>query len=161
MSSEPTNEGTERLAASDLSLSEFLRDSLPEVLKAFDASTLTELDVKYGDVQFTLRRAVGGSSVTIAGPPPIAPPVVKEQEPEGYVVTAQMVGTFYLAPAPGKPPMVQEGDLVEKGQVIGIIEAMKVMNELESEVTGRVIRILAKNQQPVEFGQPLMVIAPE
>lgn len=151
------------MAASDLPLSEFLGESLPSVLKAFDASTLSELDLQYGDVHLSLRRAPagqGGDVVTEVQRSNAGQPVEAQAE-EGHVITAQMVGTFYLTPAPGKPPLVQVGDVVEKGQVIGIIEAMKVMNELESDFAGRVVRILVQNQQPVEYGQPLMVLAPE
>ncbi|HEY8745259.1 MAG TPA: acetyl-CoA carboxylase biotin carboxyl carrier protein [Chloroflexota bacterium] len=150
------------MPSADLPLPLFLNELLPGVLKVFDSSTLSELELHYGDVHLSLRRpmAVAGSGavVTAAAVPALAAPPT---EPEGHAVTAQMVGTFYLAPAPGKPPLVQEGDFVEKGQVIGIIEAMKVMNELEADVGGRVVRILVKNQEPVEYGQPLMLIAPE
>ena len=140
--------------SSDLPLPQFLSELLPGLLQVFDGSTLSELDVHYGDVHISLRRP--GAGVGGVPAPPAAP-----AEPEGHAVTAQMVGTFYLTPAPGKPPLVQEGDLIEKGQVIGIIEAMKVMNELEADVGGRVVRILVKNQEPVEYGQPLMLIALE
>jgi acetyl-CoA carboxylase biotin carboxyl carrier protein len=71
-----------------------------------------------------------------------------------------MVGTFYGAASPKDPPFVQEGDEVHVGDSIGIIEAMKMMNEIETEVAGRVAKILVKNGQPVEYGQPLMVIEP-
>ena len=151
------------IAAGDLPLQELLREFLPGLLKAFDASTLSDLELRYGELQLSLRRPVAaGSAVAITPTPavPAADPQAREEEPEGHVVTAQLVGTFYLTAAPGKPPLVQEGDLVEPGQVIGIIEAMKVMNEVESEVGGRVTRIMVQNQQPVEFGQPLMVISP-
>ncbi len=75
-------------------------------------------------------------------------------------VRAPIVGTFYRAPAPDAPPYVEEGDRVEKGQVLCIIEAMKLMNEIESEVSGVVKKILVKNGEPVEYGQPLFLIQP-
>jgi len=75
-------------------------------------------------------------------------------------VRAPIVGTFYRAPAPDAPPYVEEGDRVEKGQVLCIIEAMKLMNEIESEVSGIVKKILVKNGEPVEYGQPLFLIQP-
>ncbi|WP_038056564.1 acetyl-CoA carboxylase biotin carboxyl carrier protein [Thermus amyloliquefaciens] len=75
-------------------------------------------------------------------------------------VRAPIVGTFYRAPAPDAPPYVKEGDRVEKGQVLCIIEAMKLMNEIESEVSGIVKKILVKNGEPVEYGQPLFLIQP-
>lgn len=151
------------MAANDLPFSEFLSGFFPDLLKAFDTSTLTDLDLQYGDVRLTLRRLVtviGADSAVIPATGTSAAGMPAEQ-PEGHVITAQMVGTFYLTSSPGKPPLVQEGDVIEKGQVIGIIEAMKVMNELEADLGGRIIRILVKNQEPVEYGQPLMLVAPE
>lgn len=76
------------------------------------------------------------------------------------VVTSPMIGTYYGSPSPGDPPFVQEGDEVEIGQVIGIIEAMKIMNEITSEYAGTVSKILVNNAQAVEYGQPLFHIAP-
>jgi len=75
-------------------------------------------------------------------------------------VESPMVGTFYLAPAPGADPYVREGDKVEKGTVLCIIEAMKLMNEIEAEVSGKVHSILEENGQPVEYGQPLFLLEP-
>ena len=71
-----------------------------------------------------------------------------------------MVGTFYRAPAPDAPPYVKEGDLIKEGQILCIIEAMKLMNELESKVAGRVVKILVENGQGVEYGQPLFLVEP-
>jgi acetyl-CoA carboxylase biotin carboxyl carrier protein len=92
-------------------------------------------------------------------PPGAAPhpagPILGERE---HLLTAPMVGTFYSAPSPKDAPFVAEGDMVEAGQTIGIIEAMKIMNEIEAEVAGRVKRILARDGQGVEYGQPLLVI---
>jgi len=76
-------------------------------------------------------------------------------------VKSPMVGTFYRAPAPDAPPYVEGGDRVSRGQTVCIIEAMKLMNEIESEVSGVVARILVENAQPVEFGQELLLIRPE
>jgi acetyl-CoA carboxylase biotin carboxyl carrier protein len=74
------------------------------------------------------------------------------------LLRSPMVGTFYRSPSPDAPPFVQEGDMVQKGQALCIVEAMKMMNEIESEVAGRVIRIMVENGQPIEYDQPLMVI---
>lgn len=71
-----------------------------------------------------------------------------------------MVGTFYAAPSPGADPFVREGETVKEGQVLCIIEAMKLMNEIESKVRGRIQKILVENAQPVEYGQPLFLIEP-
>jgi acetyl-CoA carboxylase biotin carboxyl carrier protein len=107
---------------------------------------------------------------TPAAPPPMGElPAVSSryQEPSQadadaslYSVTAPMVGTFYSAPSPDSPAYVQTGQLIAKGQVVCIIEAMKMMNELESETSGKVVRILVENGQPVEFGQPLFLVEP-
>jgi acetyl-CoA carboxylase biotin carboxyl carrier protein len=71
-----------------------------------------------------------------------------------------MVGTFYEAPSPGAPPFVKPGDAVESGQVLCIVEAMKLMNEIESDVSGEIVRRLVNNGQPVEYGQPLFLVRP-
>ncbi|MGI6501964.1 MAG: acetyl-CoA carboxylase biotin carboxyl carrier protein [Anaerostipes sp.] len=82
----------------------------------------------------------------------------KEPELEGTPVTAPLVGTFYEAPSEGADPFVKVGDKVEAGQVIGIVEAMKLMNEVESEVSGTVVAVVAKNGEMVEYGQPLILV---
>jgi acetyl-CoA carboxylase biotin carboxyl carrier protein len=81
-----------------------------------------------------------------------------EREPEGFVVKSPMVGIFYSAPAPGKPPFVELGKTVVKGDVLCIIEAMKIMNQVEAETGGVIARIRVENGEPVEYGQPLFVI---
>lgn len=93
-------------------------------------------------------------------PPQTTPSAQSVDIPDGYIITAPMVGTYYAAPSPRESAFVQEGDEIEAGDTVGIIEAMKIMNEIESEVTGRVSRILVQNEQPVEYGQPLLVIEP-
>jgi acetyl-CoA carboxylase biotin carboxyl carrier protein len=75
-------------------------------------------------------------------------------------VEAPMVGTFYRAPKPEAPPFVAEGDVVKEGQVLCIVEAMKLMNEIEAKVGGRIVKVVAENGQPVEFGQPLFLMEP-
>ena len=100
-------------------------------------------------------------AVTVAAAP-MAPVAVEaadaEKEVEGNVVKAPLVGTFYAAPAEGADPFVQVGDTVKKGQTIGIVEAMKLMNEVESDFDGVVTAILVENEQMVEYGQPLIVV---
>jgi acetyl-CoA carboxylase biotin carboxyl carrier protein len=87
-----------------------------------------------------------------AAPPAAAP------EPTGHTLKSPMVGTFYRAPSPGAPNFVEVGQSVTKGQTLCIIEAMKLLNEIESDVAGKVKAILVENGQPVEYGQPLFVI---
>jgi acetyl-CoA carboxylase biotin carboxyl carrier protein len=92
-----------------------------------------------------------------AAPAPAAAPAAPAT-PQGHVVTSPMVGTFYRAPSPGADPFVQVGDAVKEGQTICIIEAMKLLNEIESDKAGIIKEILVENGQAVEYGQPLFVI---
>ena len=93
----------------------------------------------------------GAAAEAQPGPPPPPPP-------DGYTVTAPMVGTYYASPAPGAKPFVQVGSQVEVGDTLCIIEAMKMMNQIESDKAGRVVSVLVDNGEPVEFGQPLFII---
>jgi acetyl-CoA carboxylase biotin carboxyl carrier protein len=90
--------------------------------------------------------------------PAAAPATPAAVAPQGHVVTSPMVGTFYRAPSPGAEPFVQVGDTVKEGQTICIIEAMKLLNEIESDKSGVVKEILVENGQAVEYGQPLFVV---
>lgn len=152
-----------------------------EILRLIGQSDVTEILIERGDTKLHVKRGaqnpqpislapmlqqpltpVALSSMPVQpmftpAPPPEGPPV---ELPAGHTVTAPMVGTFYAAPSPKDPAFVQEGDEVRAGDAIGIIEAMKMMNEIETDVAGRVARVLVKNGQPVEYGQPLMVIEP-
>jgi acetyl-CoA carboxylase biotin carboxyl carrier protein len=93
-----------------------------------------------------------------AAPAPVASEAPAESTEGLYVMKSPIVGTFYSSPAPSAPPFVREGDIVQVGQVICIIEAMKLMNELEAEVAGRIVRTYVENGQPVEYGQSLFAI---
>jgi acetyl-CoA carboxylase biotin carboxyl carrier protein len=93
----------------------------------------------------------------------VPPPTVAEKAPEPVKtnqirVTSPIVGTYYRSSSPDKPPYVEVGDVVKKGQVLCIIEAMKLMNEIESETAGKIVQMLVENGAPVEYGQPLFVI---
>lgn len=95
----------------------------------------------------------------VTAPAPLAPePAPPAPEPEGKVIKAPMVGTFYRASSPGAKPMVEVGSEIKEGDPVCIIEAMKIMNEIDAEVTGRVTKILVENGQAVEFGQPLFIV---
>jgi acetyl-CoA carboxylase biotin carboxyl carrier protein len=94
----------------------------------------------------------------VASPAPAAPPAAVEEEL--HTVKSPIVGTYYESPAPGSLPFVKAGDQVAAGQVICIIEAMKLMNEIESDASGEIVKILVNNGQPVEYGQPLFSIRP-
>jgi len=95
-----------------------------------------------------------------APPPPARPAPAAPAAVDGVEIASPMAGTFYRSPAPGEPSFVNEGDRVTKGQTIGIIEAMKLMNEIEAEVSGTVVKIMADNGKPVTPGQTLLVIKP-
>ena len=81
------------------------------------------------------------------------------ENPEGEVITSPMVGTFYAAASPGAKPFISVGDEIQEGDVVCIVEAMKMMNEIKSDYSGKVISVLAENSEPVEFGQALFVVA--
>jgi acetyl-CoA carboxylase biotin carboxyl carrier protein len=120
---------------------------------------LTKLDLKLGPVMIRMRSRAdsdGPPAATVTSSP--ISPAVSPTTPleEGYLVTAPMIGTYYSAPAPGEAPFVQVGDRVEVGQVIGIIEAMKIMNEISADRSGIVKELLVSNAQAVEYGSPLM-----
>ena len=115
-----------------------------------------------------VQNIVANSSPAPAPAPAAAPapaPAVESEAPDAdkkYIeIKSPMVGTFYAAPAPDAKPYVTSGQNIEVGQVVCIVEAMKLMNEIESEVAGRVAKILVENAQPVEFGQVLFLIDPE
>lgn len=116
--------------------------------------------------------APAAAPIPVAAPEvPASPPAVhpthadesqENQLPSNVTeITSPMVGTFYRAPAPDADPYIKVGDSIQVGQVLCIIEAMKLMNELQSEYSGKIVEILAKNAQPVEFGQPLFLLETE
>jgi len=98
------------------------------------------------------------ATVSVASTPNQPSETKKESENNYYQIRSPMVGTFYRSPSPGAEPYVKEGDIVKKGQVVCIIEAMKVMNEIESDVTGRIVKVLVENGKPVEYNQPLFLV---
>ncbi len=134
--------------------------SLVEVMRG---NGLTELDVSSGAVSIRLRapKGGGGQKSTLANEEAALSPVVPVAQPEGHVVTAPMIGTFYASPSPGEPPFVQVGDHVVAGQTIGIIEAMKIMNEIAADRSGVVAEVFVVNAQAVEYGSPLLRLDPE
>lgn len=136
-------------------------------------SGISELEISEGEEKIRIsKQATAASPTTIhlgaqhhaAPAPPIAAPVAEPpvappaQEPDGHVVTAPMVGTFYRSGSPGSPSLVDVGSTVKAGDTLCILEAMKLMNEIECDVAGTVKAILVENGQPVEFGQPMFVI---
>jgi acetyl-CoA carboxylase biotin carboxyl carrier protein len=129
--------------------------------------SLSEVEIEHGDLRIRVQRAPGAGAVDVPAPgsPPAsigASPLAVPEAGAGALVTveAPMVGTFYRASSPTADPYVREADLVKHGQILCIIEAMKLMNEIESKVSGRIVKILVENGQPVEYGQPLFLIDP-
>lgn len=146
---------------------------IKELIKLLNETDISELNVESEGVRVSIRKAVAAGAGAVAPALPVTSVrtgrveelAAEEKEPEDltlrenqHAVCAPMVGTFYRAPAPDAESFVKEGDLVEVGQPLCIIEAMKLMNEIEAEVRGRVERILVDNAQPVEYGQPLFII---
>ena len=114
-----------------------------------------------GEAGRPLGAPVGAAAQQLAaGPAAAEPPPAEDADEDLVVVKSPMVGTFYRAPAPDADPFVAEGDKVSRGQVLCIIEAMKIMNEIESEHAGTVARIHVENAAPVEYGQPLFSFKP-
>jgi acetyl-CoA carboxylase biotin carboxyl carrier protein len=141
---------------------------LAELLRDYG---LTEVEVEREGVRVRLRRepAPMAAAPALPGAPAPALPAVATtlataaaEASEAHLLTieAPMVGTFYHAPSLDAQPFVRDGDRVKKGQVVCIIEAMKLMNEIESKVAGRVVKVLVENTQPVEYGQPLFLLEP-
>ncbi|HEX7559733.1 MAG TPA: acetyl-CoA carboxylase biotin carboxyl carrier protein [Usitatibacter sp.] len=142
---------------------------LKKLIDLVQESGIGEIEITEGEEKVRIsRQAPGGAQVLMApgmqpmgyGAPapaaeaaPVAPP-----EPKGHQLKSPMVGTFYRAPSPGAPSFIEVGQSVTKGQTLCIIEAMKLLNEIESDATGTVTAILVENGQPVEYGQPLFLI---
>jgi acetyl-CoA carboxylase biotin carboxyl carrier protein len=141
-------------------------DLVRKLIQLVKEEDISGLAIEEKGVKYEVRRergGVSGASVIPSSVPPTqaASPSVAlaAEEEEGVVaITAPMVGTFYRAPSPEAPPFVEVGDEVEPGKVVCIIEAMKLFNEIEAEVKGKVIKILAENGKPVEYGQKLFLI---
>jgi len=132
----------------------------------FEASDVTEMEVQRGDNRLCLRRGAKrhepefAAAVPPAPAPPAAAPKVSGPDPTHTLVKSPIVGTYYDAPSPDAPPFVKVGDMVEPGQVLCIIESMKLMNEIEAEMAGTLVQKLIENGRPVEYGEALFAIRP-
>jgi acetyl-CoA carboxylase biotin carboxyl carrier protein len=144
-----------------------------KLIELLDESGIAEIEITEGEESVRISRyapgaAVAAAPVAMAAPAPAAlaaapaaaaaPAEAAEPEEDGFEVTAPMVGTFYAASSPGAAPYVQVGDRVNEGDTLCIIEAMKMMNQIEADVSGVVKSIRLQNGEPVEFGQTLIVI---
>jgi len=126
-----------------------------------DETGLTEIEYAKGEEHIRVSRgAVAAAAALPAGGPAAAAAQAAEKAavPEGFVVTAPMVGTIYLSPEPGKPPFVKVGDVVSQGQTLLLIEAMKTYNDLRAPRAGKVLRILVGDTTPVEYGEALLIL---
>jgi biotin carboxyl carrier protein len=148
-------------------------EDILKIIEIFEKSNLTELEIKIDEPKLKIKLSKNNQIQNQVIQIPQIPQVqnfqpiqkeevikeVKEEKKENiHIIKSPLVGTFYRAPSPGAEPFVKEGDFVKKGQVLCIIEAMKVMNEIESDVDGIVERILVENGKPVEYGQELFII---
>jgi len=143
---------------------------LKTLIDLVETSGIAELEIQEGEERVRITRTVpqGQQSVTFHTAPqhaPVAAPaaaapveVAAPAVPEGHAVKSPMVGTFYRCASPGAKPFVEIGDTVEQGDTLCIVEAMKLMNEIEADAAGTIKSILAENGQAVEYGQPLFVI---
>ncbi len=139
---------------------------IDKLAKLLDSNNLSEIEVQHGDQR--VRVARGGGTVIaapVAAPPAAAPagasaaaPAAADAKRHPGAVTSPMVGTAYRAPEPGAKPFVEEGSEVTAGQTLLIVEAMKTMNAIPAPRAGKVTKILIEDGQPVEFGEPLMII---
>jgi len=146
---------------------------LKKLIDLVQESGIGEIEITEGEERVRICRQPAGATPMIMAAPqmqmpmaaatgpsaPAAPPAAAAPaEPTGHTLKSPMVGTFYRAPSPGAPSFVEVGQSVTKGQTLCIIEAMKLLNEIESDVAGTVKAILVENGQPVEYGQPLLLI---
>ena len=143
---------------------------IKELMRVFDKSGLSKIKIKNDNFEISLQK--GFKDQVAPSKPQIATQItqplnvpkaenseqIKQEKKKGEYITSPMVGTFYRAPSPDSPPFVKVGDSVSKGDVIGIIEAMKIFNEIEAEYDCKILEILVEDGQPVEYDMPLFLV---
>lgn len=134
-------------------------DAVRKLASVLEDHQLSQIEVSLGKLNIRLKAGKSGEVVAVSSTTVAIEPVAPIAAPEGHVVAAPMIGTFYSAPSPGEPPFVSVGDTIEVGQVIGIIEAMKIMNEIAADRAGTVEEVFVSNSQSVEYGSPLIRIS--
>ena len=158
---------------------------IKELIKFLKEEEIAEFELERGDIKIRIKRAGAADTsserfITVhpaiqaapvspaisSGPPqtsavPSSNAAPARAEEDLHLVRSPIVGTYYESPSPGSPPFVKPGDFVEAGQVLCIVEAMKLMNEIEADVAGEIVRSLVKNGQPIEYGQELFAIRPK
>jgi len=146
---------------------------IKEVINLMNENDLTEIELEKDGLKIRIKKGLGGdagdavaekivhraasapSPQQVQAEQPAAPPKSKNLE-----IKSPMVGTFYKTPSPDSPPFIKVGDIVGVGEVVCVIEAMKLMNEIKSEVKGKIVAVLVENADPVEFGQTLFLVEP-
>lgn len=147
----------------------FDTDYIEKIAKIIAENGLTEISMEDGEQAMTIRKdlpeVIAAPSVPVAAPvaqapaaTPSAPAESKAEAKKGNAIVSPMVGTFYSKPSPDAEPFVKLGDAVSAGSVVCIVEAMKMMNEIESEFSGKIVEICVEDGQTVEYGQPLMYV---
>ena len=152
---------------------------IKELIEFLIEKDIAEFEMERGDVKVRIKRAAPepqqpieriisvptpavplsvAHAPLVAAPVHPGPPAAPEKKEDLHMVKSPMVGTYYESPSPGSPPFVKPGDTIEVGQVLCIVEAMKLMNEIESDVAGELVQCLVKNGQPIEYGQDLFAI---
>lgn len=144
-----------------------------KLIELLEESAISEIEIKEGEESVRISRAnsapvypaavappVAAAAPAALAPAPVATPPAEDpaSEADGTVIKSPMVGTYYASPAPGAPEFVKPGQSIKQGDTICIVEAMKILNQIESEVTGVVKKVLVEDGQPVEFGEPLMIV---
>jgi acetyl-CoA carboxylase biotin carboxyl carrier protein len=142
-------------------------DEVEKLIQLMQRYELTELEVKHGDLEFAARKLEKAPQMVVHAPPsmfpsatsaPAMPSIPAAPEKNLKEITSPIVGTFYRSPAPDQAPYKEIGDRVSAEDVVCIVEAMKVMNEIKSGVNGTIRKILVDNSSPVEYGQPLFQV---
>ncbi|QZY54488.1 acetyl-CoA carboxylase biotin carboxyl carrier protein [Crassaminicella profunda] len=140
---------------------------IKELLLTIDQTSIERVDIQEKDLKISVTKSVheydlsyesNKNEIKIEKPVESIKEEILVEEEELYIVKSPIVGVFYATPSPDAQPFVEVGDTVEKGQPICIIEAMKIMNEIQSEESGQVVELLVENEDIVEYGQPLMKI---
>lgn len=165
--------GSINSGSEDLLLTGGQTKQIQDLIDLLRKNNLTELELERQGVRIRVRHEAGAKAVAVSAqetvlstsPPAVRPTAAAGLPPEdtaGLVtITSPIVGTFYRSPSPDADAYVEEGDFVKKGQVLCIVEAMKLMNEIESETDGRIVKILAESTKPIEYGQALFLIDPK
>jgi len=158
---------------------------IQELIKTINKSNISELTVEEGDFKITIKQETSTGTVQYVAAPQAAPQIMHQQAPSPaaapapatpasapaaekaaapaantVTIKSPMIGTFYRSSSPGKPVFVNVGDEIKAGQVLCIIEAMKLFNEIEAEVSGKIVKVLADDSSPVEYDQPLFLVEP-